>query len=91
MIRSPHIVNFAMHMGLSKHGVNQGRLAMVDVGDNGDISNVLTAHGFCTNRRNGAMNETVNGNGVSGNVIKRKAGSGNGTGSVEGRSKVRDG
>ena len=38
-----HIVDLAMNMGLSEHGVDQCRLAMVDVGDDRDIPNIAPA------------------------------------------------
>ena len=38
-----HIVDLAMDMGLSEHGIDQCRLAMVDVGDDRDISNIAPA------------------------------------------------
>ena len=38
-----HIVDLAMDMGLSEYGVDQCRFAMVDVGDDRDVSNIAPA------------------------------------------------
>ena len=35
-----HVVDLAMDMGLSEHGVNECRFAMVDVGDDRDIPDI---------------------------------------------------
>ncbi len=32
-----------MDMGLSKHGIDQGRLAVVNMGDDGDVADIVSA------------------------------------------------
>ena len=35
-----HVVDLAMHMRLTEHGIDEGRFAVIDVRDDGDIANV---------------------------------------------------
>ena len=39
-----HLVDVAEQLALPHHGVDQGRLAVVDVGDDGDVADVFSMH-----------------------------------------------
>jgi hypothetical protein len=36
----PHLIDLTMDAGLAQHGINQSRLAVVNVGDDGDVTDV---------------------------------------------------
>jgi hypothetical protein len=45
-----HVVDLAMDMGLTEHSIDQSRLAMVNVSDDGDIPDIVPAIMWGANR-----------------------------------------